>query len=283
VKQGLHENRQLAKSHYENFSIGSFFLPKSIRSDLSNIYAFCRLADDIADEASEGFARSTRLDEWGVRLNRTAVGEADTPLFAALGETIRRRSLPLEPFHDLLAAFKQDLIVTRYESWSQLFAYCRLSADPVGRLVLAVCGLNDAKYFAYSDKICTGLQLANHWQDVAEDHRRGRIYIPAEVMKEFGVTEETIKRNIPTSEFRRMMLFLCEEARRLFDEGEELIHLVGKPLSPQLFLYHGGGLAALKAISSANGDVLSERRRVGNPDRLRLLIGSTLLWLGFRR
>ena len=213
-------------------------------------------------------------------LEDSARGNASTPLFAALGETIHRRSLSLAPFRDLLAAFKQDLAVDRYENREELFGYCRLSANPIGRLVLAVCGYSDEQYFAYSDKICTALQLANHWQDVSEDFARGRIYVPQEIIRAFCRDESSIRENDPTPEFRRMMLHLCDMAEGLFVEGKPLVGLVGKPLAPQLYLYYGGGMAALEAIRKAGGDVIKRRCRVSSANRLKLLAGAMMVWAG---
>lgn len=214
-------------------------------------------------------------------LDECAKGRHVIPLFAALGDTIHRRSLSLTPFHDLIAAFKQDLVIDRYEDWEALNDYCRLSANPVGRLVLAVCGQSNEQYFAYSDKICTALQLTNHWQDVSEDFGRGRIYIPQEILRKFNITESDIEANIPTASFKQMMLYLCDYSEQLFLEGKPLIDLVGKPLAPQLYLYYGGGNAALNAIRRAGGDVMSKRCRVGNADRFKLVIGALAKWLGF--
>lgn len=280
ARLGHRQSRSLGRSRYENFSVGSAFLPRAIRQDLFNIYAFCRLADDIADEAAGGVSRSERLDHWQEQLEEAAVGNAEAPLFAALGGTIRRHGLSTEPFLDLLTAFRQDLTVTRYPTWDDLLVYCRLSANPVGRLVLAVCGLKSDDLFAHSDKICTALQLANHWQDVASDYERGRIYVPGEVMSQFEVAEEVIPGGRPTPSFRLMMRHLVERAERLFKEGKPLLTLVGKPLSPQIYLYWGGGMAALQAIRAADGDVLTTQRKVGIADRLRLGSGALVRWAG---
>ncbi len=211
-------------------------------------------------------------------LEDSARGIATDPLFAALGDTIRRRSLALRPFHDLISAFKQDLSVVRYETREELLGYCQLSANPVGRLVLAVCGYSDEHYFTLSDKICTALQLTNHWQDVKDDFLRGRIYIPQETLQKFRIDESILRANIPTPDFKRMMLELCKVAEELFREGKPLISLVGKPLAPQLYLYYGGGNAALDSIRRAEGDVMTKKCRVGYGDRVKLLTGALALW-----
>jgi squalene synthase HpnC len=280
LRDGENANRKLAKSHYENFSIGSLFLPYSQRRDLYNIYAFCRLADDIADEAAGGVSALEQLDEFERNLRLSVEDGSDLPLFKSLGATIRNRNLTLQSFLDLLTAFRQDLTVTRYQTWDELLNYCRYSANPVGRLVLAVFQCSDESYFAYSDKICTALQLTNHWQDVGEDLKRGRIYIPQAVLSQFEVPEAALGRSTPSPEFCRMMLDLGKEADRLFLEGKPLISMVPHGLSAQLYLYWGGGRAALASIRAAGGDVLTSRRRVGKIDRFRLLAGALVRYAG---
>jgi len=285
VEQGRAAAKKLAGKHYENFSVASILLPPDVRQDLLNIYAFCRLADDFADEAVGGVNRSDELDRWEVNLRRAGEStevtdfQGDAGLFIALGETIRRRRLPLEPFFDLLTAFRLDLIKTRYESWEDLLDYARLSANPVGRLTLAVCGSTSEEQFALSDKICTALQLANHWQDVGDDFQRCRIYIPSEILREFNVGEEIIRDRRATPEFRRMTLYLVDRTRRMFDEGKLLLDLAPKSLRAQLYLYLGGGIAALKAIQARGGDVLTHRCRVRNRDRVLLAMKALGIYL----
>ncbi|NQU05456.1 MAG: squalene/phytoene synthase family protein, partial [Calditrichaeota bacterium] len=192
AKHGKHGALEIARGHYENFSIAAFFIPKKLRQDIFNIYAFSRSADDIADLSDDDNDAERTLDKWGVLLEQAKIGTVDHPLFAALGETIRRHNLPLDPFHRLLKAFRLDLTQKRWERWEDLRFYTSYSADPVGRLVLELFGYQDPDFFALSDKICTALQLANHWQDVSEDWNRGRIYIPQEDLKKYDVTEEEI-------------------------------------------------------------------------------------------
>jgi len=211
-----------------------------------------------------------------LRLEHAAEGNSDDPLFAALGETIRRHKLPLEPFRDLLQAFRRDLTCLRYVSWEDLLDYCRLSANPVGRLVLLLGGESNEPFFAYSDKICTALQLANHWQDVAGDFRRGRIYIPLSEMARFGVSEDAIQRRETGPLFKQMMANLVERTEAMFEEGQALLDLVNRPLGRQLRLYWGGGMAALRAIQSIDYDVLNHRARVGRPAKLRVFIRAAL-------
>lgn len=252
----------MAETHYENFSIASLFIPKSKRQDLYNIYAFCRIADDFADEAADHNA-SKSLDLWESWLNAASDGSPDVPdLFKALGSTIRDNQLTLEPFQNLLNAFRLDLTRMRYKDWDDLRAYTRLSADPVGRIVLELFGYCDEKLSVHSDEICTALQLANHWQDVWEDWGRGRCYIPQTDMERFNVSEDDIANRTGGANFRRLMTFEVGRARELFDSGKELVNQVGKPLSSQLLLYYYGGTAALDAIEKVNYDVLNHPAKV---------------------
>ena len=295
AREGERAAKRLAQSHYENFSVGSFLLPRELRQELYNIYAFCRLADDFADESAGGVSRSEMLDDWDRRLNNIAGGlrtnrpdyltrtvdryTAHSSLFTALGETIHRRKLPIQPFRDLLIAFRLDLVKPRYETWEELLDYCRLSANPVGRLVLGVSGVKDAPLFALSDNICTALQLANHWQDIAEDYQRGRIYIPADIMRHFNVDEAALEERKFDEQFQAMMVELVHRTEGLFITGRPLLDQVPSVLKPQLYLYWGGGLAALSAIKANGFDVLNNRSRVRRLDRIKLAIGALGRWL----
>ncbi len=257
IRQGEYISRKLATQHYENFAIAARFIPGRHKQDLFNIYAYCRLADDFADEESNTVVAEAALERWE-KLLENSIGDAvSNPLFTALADTIKRRRLSLQPFKDLLLAFKQDLYIKRYNTFSELNDYTRLSADPVGRIVLELYDYRDAEYFALSDKICTALQLANHWQDVAEDFNKGRIYIPVEDMEKFDVSEEMISEKHVNSEFRNLLKFEVDRAKLLFSEGRKLIEMVKRPLRVQLEMYWGGGMAALNAIEKANYDVLN--------------------------
>jgi len=282
---GEAQTRRLARRRYENFTVASFLIPRELRQDLINIYAFCRLADDFADEPAEGVARSVLLDDWenrlrtagndnhtaGAPVNSAAVNDEYTALFEALGATMRHRGLELQPFLDLLTAFRLDLTKTRYQTWGELLDYAQYSANPVGRLVLAAAGISEPTLFAHSDKICTALQFANHWQDIARDFDYGRIYVPQESLNRYHIREAEIEARVMSHRFRDMMIELIERTRELFNEGKSLISAVPAFLRPQISLYWGGGMAALSAIKSRGYDTLNYRCRVRRRDRL---------WLG---
>lgn len=270
-------SRELTLSHYENFTVAARFLPSRLRKDLFNIYAFCRLADDFADESIDKLQAESTLDRWEALLIEAASGDVSNPLFSALGDTIRRRRLSLGLFHNLIKAFRLDLYKKRYANWDELREYTRLSADPVGRIVLQLNDCRNPDYFALSDKICTALQLTNHLQDVSEDFKKGRIYIPLNDMQEFKVTDEDIEMGRATDNFKRLMEFEVDRTRQLFMEGATLLKKVGRKLAPQLSLYLGGGMAALRAIERVDYDVLNNPARLTGLDKLKLVIKS-LRW-----
>jgi len=251
--------RQLAESHYENFHVASWFLPKALRPHFHAIYAYCRVSDDLGDEVSDTAQALALLDLWGRELDACYEGSARHPVFVALAETIRSCSIPKEPFADLLTAFRQDQTVTRYRTMQEVLAYCRYSANPVGRLVLYACGYADEERFRLSDSTCSALQLANFWQDVRVDYAKGRIYLPQEDMQRFGVTDETIAQGIATPGFRALLDYEVDFARRLFEEGLPLIGMVGRDLALDLDLFSRGGLEILRAIERRDYDVLSAR------------------------
>ncbi|MDP8228058.1 MAG: squalene synthase HpnC [Candidatus Electryoneaceae bacterium] len=279
VKAGESLSRSAAQGHYENFSIGAFMLPKRLRQDLFNVYAFCRFADDIADEPDENANPEKALDEYEQLLDNAVQGQTDDPIFAALGSTIRRRNLSLEPFRNLLKAFRLDLVKTRWKDWNDLREYTRYSADPVGRIVLELCDERQPEFFALSDNICTALQLANHWQDIAEDWERGRIYIPKEDMERFGVTESQIAQRRFNDRFRRLMEFEVRRTKELFSKGRPLIKMVGKPLDAQLTLYWQGGTAALDAVERVGYDVLNHPTKIRRAVKFKILTSVLLRWL----
>ena len=251
IKRGERQSRKLTRRHYENFTVGSRLLPRRLRQDLANIYTFCRLADDLADRPGAVADPASALQEWETELERGAAGRSAHPLFAALGDTIQRRNLSLEPFRQLLSAFHSDLTKTRYRDWNELRDYTRRSADPVGHLVLTLGGFRHPDYFALSDKICTALQLANHWQDIAADWRMGRLYVPLEDMARFGVTEELLTTGGINDNFRRLMTFEIDRTRRLFVEGRGLISKLPVLWRFQIALYWHGGMAALTGVEKS--------------------------------
>src|SRR5579863_2321262 len=193
--------RNLAETHYENFHVASWFLPKALRPHFHSIYAYCRMSDDLGDEVPDHAQALALLDLWGRELDACYEGRARHPVFVALAETIRACNIPKQPFADLLTAFRQDQIVTRYANMGEVLQYCRYSANPVGRLVLYTCGYTDEERFRLSDATCSALQLANFWQDVKVDFAKDRVYIPQSDMQRFGVTDATIEKGIATPEF----------------------------------------------------------------------------------
>jgi len=263
--------RQLAESHYENFSVASWFLPAALRPHFHAIYAYCRIADDLGDEVGDAAQSLALLDQWGRELDECYAGRARHPVFVALSETIKACQIPQEPFANLLVAFRQDQTVTRYRSMDELIGYCRNSADPVGRLVLYACGEATPERFPLSDATCTALQLANFWQDVRRDYAKGRIYLPQDAMERFGVTEATIVTGQITPEFRALLRYEVEFTRKLFAQGLPLIGLVGRELALDLDLFNRGGLETLAAIEHQNYDVLTRRPRLSKATKVKLM------------
>jgi squalene synthase HpnC len=272
--------RQLAQSHYENFHVGSWFLPKALRPHFYCLYAYCRISDDLGDEVGNPAQSLALLDLWGRELDACYEGRARHPVFVALAETIRACSIPKEPLADLLAAFRQDQTVTHFASIKDLLTYCRYSANPVGRLVLYTCGEQSEEHFRLSDLICAGLQLANSWQDVRQDIARGRIYLPQEDMRRFGVTDQTIASGIATPEFRALMRFEVDYARSLFERGRPLIGSVSRELAVDLDLFSRGGVAILRAIERQDYDVLRARPVIAKRTKLALVLRAVSCTLG---
>ncbi len=267
---------QLARSHYENFHVVSFLLPTALHQDFYNVYAYCRWSDDLGDETGDP-ARSTELlERWREQLRACYQGHASHPVFVALGETIRRHEIPPEPFLDLLHAFLQDQKVQTYATYADLLGYCRYSANPVGRLVLYLCGYRDAERQQLSDFTCTALQLANFWQDVRLDLEKGRIYIPLEDLARFGYAESCLRALKFSPEFRGLMKFELARTRELFQAGLPLVRLVDRRLATDIELFSRGGLEILRLIEKQDYDVLSRRPAIGGRARLRLLAGAWL-------
>jgi squalene synthase HpnC len=267
--------KRLAESHYENFHVATWFLPKELRPHFHAIYAYCRISDDLGDEVGDPAAALALLDLWGRELDACFEGKARHPVFVALAETVRECSIPKDPFSDLLKAFRQDQKVTRYKTMEDLLAYCRYSANPVGRLVLYACGETGEEQFKLSDLTCTALQLANFWQDVRDDYARGRIYLPQKDMEFFRVSEVTIAERISTPEFCGLMRCEVDYTRGLFEEGLPLIGMVRRDLAVDLDLFSRGGLEILRAIEEQSYDVLSARPAISKSTKAKLA-----LWAG---
>ena len=264
--------KHLAETHYENFHVASWFLPEKLRPHFHSIYAYCRVSDDLGDETGNRDQSLALLDFWGEELDACYEGVTRHPVFVALAETIRACHIPRKPFSDLLTAFRQDQTIARYRNMDEVLGYCRYSANPVGRLVLYVCGYTDAERFRLSDLTCSALQLANFWQDVAEDYQRDRIYLPIDAMERFGVSEATIATGQPTTEFRALMKDQVAYARSLFAGGLPLIGMVDRELALDLDLFSRGGLEILRAIEKRDYDVLTARPSISKGTKLALAL-----------
>ncbi len=265
--------RRLASTHYENFHVATFFLPKKVRPHFESIYAYCRVSDDLGDEVSEPVTATRLLDAWGEMLDECydAPERSMHPVFVALHETIRECGLPRQLFADLLHAFRMDQYKTKYANWAELLEYSHYSANPVGRLVLWVCGYRDESLALLSDKVCTALQLANFWQDVVEDADRDRRYVPAESMERFGVDEGQIAGRVFTPAFGAMMEDLVVRTRAMLLEGGAISRGVDRELAVTLDLFRKGGEAILNGIAAQNYDVLRGRPVVSKAKKLGLL------------
>jgi len=270
--------KSLAETHYENFHVATWFLPTRMRPHFETIYAYCRVADDLGDEVGDPALSTKLLTQW-----RAMLGECyDTPdrsrhpVFVALAETVRACDIPREPFADLLVAFMRDQTVIRHETVAQLEDYARYSANPVGRMVLYVAGERDPSLHELSDKICTGLQLANFWQDVAEDCAAGRVYLPTDEMLRFGVSEEDIAAKRLTAGYTAMMKSLVEYTRELFTAGKPICGRVDGELAATLSLFIAGGEAILDAIERQGYNTLERRPVLGKATKARLL--ARALW-----
>ncbi|MGO9648400.1 MAG: squalene synthase HpnC [Terriglobales bacterium] len=263
--------RRLARSHYENFSVASWFLPQRVRQHFFNVYAYCRISDDLGDEVGDPAASLELLDQWQAELDASYSGKPRHPVFVALADTVRRFGIPKQTFADLLTAFRQDQTVTRYPTFDALLGYCRYSANPVGRLVLYVCGYRDAERQQLSDFTCTALQLANFWQDVSVDHAKGRIYMPLEDMQRFGVSEGDLAAQKNTAAFCDLMRFEVERARDWFRRGWPLSAKVDRELALDIELFSRGGQEILRAIECQGYGVLGRRPAISKSRKLALV------------
>ncbi len=273
--------RRLARSHYENFSVATWFLPQRLRQDFFNIYAYCRISDDLGDEVGDANSSLQLLDQWEAELDACYAGSPRHPVFVALAETIRKCDIPKQTFVDLLTAFRQDQRVSRYSTFEDVVRYCHYSANPVGHLVLYVCGYRDAERQALSDCTCTALQLANFWQDVSVDYANGRIYLPQENLRRFGVTEDDIAARRNTAAFCDMMQFEVERARDWFRRGLPLVEKVDRELALDIELFSRGGQEILNAIEAQGYNVLGRRPAISKPRKLALVARvawGKLLW-----
>src|SRR5580692_4536114 len=276
--------RWLATHHYENFNVASWLLPRHLHQHFYNVYAYCRWSDDLGNEVADPARALKLLDAWEYELRliyEDGAGPAH-PVLIALRETIRAKDIPLQPFCDLLRAFRQDQTIHRYATWDEVLGYCVFSANPVGRLVLYLCGYRDEARQKLSDFTCTALQLANFWQDVSRDLEKGRIYIPLETLAAHGLNAEDIVNKRFDTRYIELMKSLIARTRELFRAGQPLAQTVPRFLRVDLEMFSGGGLALLDAIEASGYDTLEHRPSLSKWTQAKLL-GKTLALSTFSR
>jgi squalene synthase HpnC len=257
---------RLAQSHYENFTIASWLMPRAMRPHMHAIYAYARIADDFADEEYS----VAKLDEWERELELAYAGAPCHPVMVAIADTVGRYDIPREPFIDLLKAFRSDVNFGGFDTMEELLGYARYSANPVGRLVLYLFGYRDAERQRLSDLVCSGLQLANFWQDIAIDSGKGRIYLPRRDMAAFEVAPSDLRDGQLTREFISLMKHEIGYTREMLVRGAALSDLVDRRLRRDVLMFAGGGLAILRAIERAGYDVFRARPKLTRFDYVRL-------------
>jgi squalene synthase HpnC len=264
---------RLTRSHYENFPVASLFVPREKRPYVCAVYAFARTADDFADEGDDPpEERLRKLDDWRAQLDAAYEGRADHPVFIALAETAARTGIPGSLFADLLAAYRMDVVKQRYRSEGELLQYCSFSANPVGRIILHIFGGADPRSCALSDRICTGLQLANFAQDVSVDWQKGRLYIPLDDLGRFGYTESDIEHGTVDGRFRELMKCQVDRARGLLLGGSPLVREAPRAIRFELSLTVRGGLAILKRVERIGFDVLRRRPVISILEKARIVV-----------
>ncbi|MCA1594913.1 MAG: squalene synthase HpnC [Chloroflexi bacterium] len=263
----------LARRHYENFTVGSALLPRPLRKHFFAVYSFCRWADDLGDELGDRQRSLEMLAWWRRELDACYADEPIHPVFVALHETIRQFAIPRKPFDDLIDAFVQDQSVCRYETFEQLVDYCTRSANPVGRLVLYLCGYSDERRQQLSDFTCTALQLANFWQDVERDLALDRVYLPREDMERFGYSYEDLQERKMTLAFRDLMQFEVQRTREWFERGAPLVDLLLGSIRLDIQLFTRGGTAILVKIAAQDYDVLTKRPALSRREKIALTAG----------
>jgi squalene synthase HpnC len=269
---------EFARAHTESYPVASRFVPPDVRPHLVALYAFARSADDFADEPEYEGRRTEALDRWEEALGRCCHGEADHPVFVALADTIEKRDLPIPPLEDMLTAFRMDLDVKRYATIAALRGYTARSAEPVGRLLLALFGYRDAELVRYADEMSTALQLTNFWQDVAGDAARDRIYIPADDLHFFGVTEADIKALKPEKALRDLIRFQVARTRALYERGRPLLDKLHRDLRLELTLIWLVGNTILDKIEAADYDVFTHRPAIRRRDQAVIMARAAKEW-----
>lgn len=262
---------RLARRHPENFFIGSLFLPRDKRRHLAAVYAYARLADDIADGDLPSAEKLSALDCWEGRLDACLQGVATHPVFIALGETIRECDLPVEPLRALLRAFRYDAAFRPFTTFTDLLEYCRNSANPVGRLVLALFGYRDEALWTLSDSICSALQLTNFWQDLGIDLARGRCYVPLEDMERFAVSRRALEGHETATGVHQLLRFEVERTRELFARGLPLADRVSRRVGREVRMFASGGLTILEHMEKGGFSPVHRRPSLTTRDKLRLL------------
>jgi squalene synthase HpnC len=263
--------RRLTLGHYENFSVASLLLPRRLLRPFHAVYAYCRWADDLADETGGGDRALQLLQWWREELLHCYAGWPAHPVMVALLPVVRRFRIPVEPFLDLLSAFEQDQRVKEYQTFEQLLDYCQRSANPVGRLVLYLCQSFDEENARLSDRICTGLQLANFWQDVARDQAIGRVYLPAEDRGRFGYSDDDLQAGRFTPAFAELLRFEVARAHQLFHEGLPLVQRIPQEIRADIELFARGGLAILRKIEEVGYNVWQTRPALSKWEKASLL------------
>jgi squalene synthase HpnC len=271
-QEAFEYTRWLATHHYENFHIASFLLPKRLHQDFYNVYAFCRWADDLGDEIDDPRESLRLLAWWREELNAMYRGEVSHPVFVALKETVEQHDIPFEPFDRLIQAFEQDQTVTRYRDWNDVFGYCKNSANPVGHLVLYLCGYRDQERQLMSDHTCTGLQLTNFWQDVTVDLKKDRIYLPLHLFEKHGYTVPQLFAHEFNDHFRWLMVEAVDVAHAEFERGLPLVKMVDRRLSLDVHLFSRGGMKVLQKIRFQDYNVLRRRPYISKAERLGIVI-----------
>ena len=264
--------RWLATHHYENFHVVSLLLPKRLHQDFYNVYSFCRWADDLGDEIGDTAESLRLLAWWRGELQAMYAGDASHPVFVALRSTVRKFEIPMDPFDRLIQAFEQDQRVTRYETWEDVFGYCVNSANPVGHLVLYLCGYRDEERQRLSDYTCTALQLANFWQDVTVDLAKDRVYLPLALLQKHEYTVEELFARRFDERFESVMREAVDVAQDLFERGLPLIGAVDRRLALDLELFSRGGMRVLRKIREQNYDVLKARPAISKWERAAILL-----------
>ncbi len=270
--ESLDYTRWLATHHYENFHVVSFLLPKKLHQDFYNVYSFCRWADDLGDEIGDTKESLRLLAWWRSELEAMYRGQTGHPVFVALKGTVERHGIPIGPFDRLIRAFEQDQTITRYVSFDEVFAYCVNSANPVGHLVLYLCGYRDAERQALSDFTCTGLQLANFWQDIGVDLEKNRVYLPLNLLEKHGYTVDELFEGKEDGRFREIMREAVDVADGLFYKGLPLIKTLDRRLALDIDLFSRGGMKILEKIRDQKYNVLRRRPHISKAERAVLLI-----------